>query len=513
MPQERSRFGLNLLCQLILSLLLMGLAEQLPPGLQEFVQLGGTILLILFLFGLLYGFFRLFGMRSAGIEGLYQRVPLGLFAKDGASFGRDAMEQIRQEEETPKAHAHDDARPAFDWHALCSFKTLRYAGVVLIVSAVFSLLFKIDWTLIAKIWTAAGLGVVAISCAEWLKKMKMGQIASICALVSFALFQFTLTLLFTYAGEQYWSPLLINPHTWLALKFLLSCAFLFTVWRYPSDVQPLLYFAIAYVSPLTLLYVGAPLVFPLSLIFLACMSALVLMGRYWTERPSLILLNAGSANVYVAMLAARELAAGNFSPTLALIAYGLLFLLHLCVAVTDARRQKRLPVLDYVHLVSIHAFFVLGLLQVGPWLPIVDSSLGFWFLGAALCSFCAWLIAHGEIRDQTFNEVLLNLSILLSAAGLFWQTTGQWSAVVFLLYACGILWFSLYAASMRVRIYGFLVLGVSLVKLYLQFSEIFDSIPGSVAILLIGMLLVALSYKFEAVKHLVIDGMPRRKEV
>lgn len=507
LTMERSRFGLNLLSQFVLSLLLLGFSSQLPIAPEAIVSAAGLLLLVLFGFGVLYGCFRLMGVRSSGCEWFYQSFPFGMTL---SHVGSDAIKEIGSDHTNHAAH-HGEG---FDWKSLCSFKTLRYAGVILIISAVFSLLFNIEWTLVAKISTAGILGVVFFVGAEWLKTIHKRSMASMSSLIGFALLQFTLTLLLLYAIEQNWNPLLQNPHTWLTLKFLFSCLCLFTLWRYPSgegqqqsDIHPVLYFAIAYVSPLTLLYSGASLAFPLCLVFVAGMSAMLLLWSGKSSRPSLMLLNAIFANTYIAMLYTQEEAAGNPIGMLALTAYGAFFIVQLIAAISAAQRRPTITQVEYLHLIAIHTFVVLGLLQLPMELDFLRDNIGFGMLAVAFVAFCGSMIAQQQVPDKRFNEILLNLSIILSAAGLFLQTQGPWSAVIFLLYACAILWYSLYTPSIRTRVYGFLILGVAMVKVYLQFSEVFDSIPGSVAILLIGTFLVGLSYKFEAVKGLVVEGL------
>ena len=503
----RSLFGLNLLAQFVLFLVLGGIAWQLPDGLSDLASLAASFLIVLFLFGLLYGFFRLLGIRSSGLEGFYQRFPMGMFSEGGEALASATAGKPSEENSSGDVSLH------FEWKRLCSFRTLRFAGALLIITAIFSLLFNIDWTLLQKILVCAVVGAGALGAAEWAHRGGKRQAASLLSLLSFMLLQAALTLLALYAVEQGWPPLLQSSHVWLAAKFLFTCAFLFTMFRYPSDLESPLYFTIAYASPMMLLWNGFPVQFPVGLVFLVLMSALALpLGRKQGQ-PLLWPIASAFSNAYIYLLFTQELSQGrNPVPVtiLALIAYALFFLMHLILASSRAVRSAGSSQLDLVHAIAIHVFAVLGIvaLQGSAW--FIDDYLGFFFLAVALMTFCAYMATHQRVRDHRWNELLLNLSIIISAAGLFVQTQGQWSAVVFLLYSCGILWYSLHVASIRTRIYGFLILGVSLVKLYFQFTEIFESIPGSLAILVIGILLVALSYKFEAVKDVMLHGLHRQ---
>jgi hypothetical protein len=124
----------------------------------------------------------------------------------------------------------------------------------------------------------------------------------------------------------------------------------------------------------------------------------------------------------------------------------------------------------------------------------------------------AYLIGKKLQSSTTVTDVMFNAAVILASIGLFIQVNGPWSAVIFLAYSTGVLWFSLYRQNIRTRVYGCVLLLVSCVKLYTEFGSIFDKIWGCVAILAIGLLLVVLSYKFETVKDVMLHGMNDRRK-
>jgi di/tricarboxylate transporter len=63
----------------------------------------------------------------------------------------------------------------------------------------------------------------------------------------------------------------------------------------------------------------------------------------------------------------------------------------------------------------------------------------------------------------------------------------------------------------RTKGYAFVALTVSLFRLYTTSQELFDSIPGTVIILFIGVVLLGLSYKLETIKR-VVSGASTKTE-
>lgn len=503
MEQQQSRFTVNLLAQFVLSLVLAGIAAELQNPVGQLCATGAWILFCLFGFGLLYGFFRLLGVRLGILEAIYEHFPVGFML-------RDEM-QLKAKEGHAPAGSSKDEMASFGWEQLCSFKTLRYAGILLIVSAIFSLLFNIEWDLGKKIIAAVLVAVLAMGAAEWCKRNNRGFAASLSSLISFALAQFALTLFYQYAFQNDFAPALQNAHMVLSLKFLLTCAYLFILWRYPSDVQSLLTFAIAYAGPLTLLYAGAAVSFPVGLVYLTLMTAIVMTYSCMYVQPAVWIFNAGAVFGYTYIFWQSEMMAGRdvgAVSVVALFSYVAFYLVHLICSTSNLmRRGKPEGWIEFGHLIAVHIFVALGFWSLQDTLWIASEYLGAGIFLLGMGAFAASIASRKKVNSPLWHQLTVNLAIIFSAAGLFIQVKGPWSAVGFLFYACAVLWFSLYQQSIRTRIYGFLILLVSMVKLYLQFGEIFNSIPGSVAILVVGGLLVALSYKFEDLSRLVKQGL------
>lgn len=499
MEQPQSRYSLNILSQLVLALVFSGLAISLQNPVGELCMTVATVLYWLFGFGLFYGLFRLVGLHVGILEALYQNVPVGFWMHVSG-------------DPIPQPSTAKEREWSLSWEQFCSFKTLRYAGILLIVSALFSLLFNIDWDLGKKIVACVAVAVLSLGAAEWFRKNKKGFAASLSSLISFALAQFALTLLFMYATENQWPDMWTSPHTWLTLKLLLTCVSLFMLWRYPSDVQSLLTFSIAYAGPLTMLYAGASISFPVGLVYLALMTAIVLTYSCMHVQPAVWILNVAATFGYIYILWQSELSFGRDATAVsvvALMAYAAFYVAHVVMASSSvAHRGKPQGWLELLHMVFLHCVAALAVfsLQYNLWLAGEYAGAGIFLLGMG--SFAASMATRRKVQSAAWHELTVNLAIIFSAAGLFIQVKGPWSAVGFLFYACAVLWFSLYQNSMRTRVYGFLILIVSMVKLYLQFSDIFNSVPGSVAILVIGGLLVMLSYKFEDLSRIMRQGLP-----
>jgi hypothetical protein len=168
------------------------------------------------------------------------------------------------------------AKP-FDWHKLFSFQFLRFAGVLLIITSVFSLLFNIHWELLYKIIASAVSGLILLGGAEWLRTRK-GGISPFLSILAFALMQFSLTLLYQYALGTSWPESLKNPDTWLYAKVALTVVMLFTMTRYPAAWMPLLYVLVGWFSTISLTYVSATVTPMATAVFIVAMTSLVLFS-------------------------------------------------------------------------------------------------------------------------------------------------------------------------------------------------------------------------------------------
>src|SRR5690606_15638683 len=118
-----------------------------------------------------------------------------------------------------------------DWERFFSVEYFRYAGLLLIVSAIFAFLFRIEWSLTAKIIAAFSGAVASIALAEYALRQEKTRIAGVCFLGAFALTHFGFTLL--YKHFTLGNPgALANVETWVAIKTCLSIAGCFALGRY-----------------------------------------------------------------------------------------------------------------------------------------------------------------------------------------------------------------------------------------------------------------------------------------
>jgi hypothetical protein len=495
--ERQSRFGMNLLAQFFLAIVTAGIAQSAPSQIADILNALAVALSGLFAFGLFYGFFRLLGANVGALETLYNSFPIGW-----------------NQQNPPMSNQETDPRPSsqrtIQWSAICSFTTLRYAGVLLMVTAAFSLLFTIEWNLMTKIIVAAGASIALLIIAIVAKRSHRDFAAALAALASFALLQFTLTLLYQYMNTIEVSPLLQNVHTWLFVKLGCSLLAVPLIRRFPADTQALAAFVICYASPFTLQYAGGEIALPMAVVYLAFMGGFALWYGMATALPSVWIASAMGSFGYLNVIAARNVALGGATEPLALLAI-IASVAFLIVHVTMAgihvlHNDGKRGWIDLAHVILVHVFMVLTLLNLQGIVPYLQGNVGIGIFLVGACAFCLSL-ATRNVAWSVWHETTVNLAIIFSAAGLFMQVSGPWSAVGFLLYACAVLWFSLYQISMRTRVYGFLLLIVSIVKLYLQFSEIFNSVPGSLVILCIGGFLVFLSYKFQDLEKIIRSGL------
>ena len=134
---------------------------------------------------------------------------------------------------------------------------------------------------------------------------------------------------------------------------------------------------------------------------------------------------------------------------------------------------------------------------------LLSGYPGLLVLSYALCTFIAYMFTTKSDNYNAYTKVLFNTSIITSAVGLFMQIEGQWSAIIFLVYSCLILWYGLHAKLLRTIIYGFIFLIISIIKLYFAAPMLFETITGNILIMVIGLIIIFLSYKFEKIKDYV----------
>ncbi len=494
--QTQSRFALNLVTQFVLACFLGILSAVVNDGPQVVLSALASIVWLTFSFGFFYGLFRAFGLRSPGLESFYQSFPFGM-GKATYTQEKDGAKQVFRTPSEP-----------FDWHKLFSFQYLRFIGVLLIITSVFSLLFNIEWPLLSKIIAAAVSGIILLGGAEWLRTRK-GGISPFLAILSFALLQFALTLTYQYALQNGWSALLTSPDTWLYAKIGLTVILLFTMTRYPAAWMPLLYVLVGWFSVTSLSYVGGSVSSMSAAVFVVALSAITLVGAHALKRIELLLANVFLANITLDALLMPDMANVKYAFLILLIG---VFAAQLLTTVLMSAKEPRETGPHIFNIIAAHLGLVIGIQVVRFSIPLIDTYIGVSFLVLANVTLLAYLLGKKMQANGTVTDVMFNIAVILASIGLFIQVTGPWSAVIFLAYSTLILWFSLYRKNIRTRVYGCVLLLVSSIKLYTEFSGIFDKIWGCVAILVIGLLLVVLSYKFEAVKDVFMNGVKGDKK-
>ncbi|MDD4319588.1 MAG: hypothetical protein PHW10_04680, partial [Candidatus Peribacteraceae bacterium] len=443
--QTSSVFGLNILALFILSALIPAIADRLPAGAEGILNAAGSLGWVLFVFGMLYGLSRLTGAKSAPLEEFYQHFPLFWWNRGASVFG--SLEMERQRNEGPAVPAgragesHDEPL-SFRWESLFSFKYLRYLGILLIISSLFSIIFKIEWQLIHKIIAAAVAGACAMAAAEWLHRRGKGEIAVTSSLVGFALLQFALSLLSAYMREFHWATVWADPNVWLVLKTVLTLGYLFPLQRYPSPYHSFPFLGIAYLTPLSLQMASTPVDARGAGLFLLIMTGIALVHGLRERRDGVFLLNAVlSFGFAFGFFFAND---GFFSiptpsPWWGLILVFILFLAHLTATVGALFPEPRRPAQALMlHAIAIHVLMALTVLQSGTSLPLIDEYLGFAFLAVACCPFIAFLFIESRRIRTDLSETFLNLAIILSTVGIFLQVHNRWSAVLFLACSCGV---------------------------------------------------------------------------
>lgn len=492
--QHNSRFALNLATQFILAFLLSILASMIvTEGPKVMVSALASIAWLTFSFGFFYGLFRAFGLRSPGLESFYE------------SFPFSGSRNTQQASNIPT-----QARPAtqpFDWHKLFSFQYVRFIGVLLIITSAFSLLFNIEWALLYKIIAAALSGLLLLGGAELLRTRR-GTLSPFLAIVSFALLQFSLSLTYQYAIESAWPAVLTTADTWLYLKIGLTVILLFTMTRYSAAWMPLLYILVGWFSVTSLSYVGGDVSVIASAVFVIALSAITLVAGCGLRRPELLVANALLANLSLEILLLPEATSVKYLFLALLVA---IFAAQLLSTVILSANDPKEAAPHVINIVLAHIGLLIGVQAIRFLFPLIDTYIGVSFLVLANITLIAYLIGKKISAQTSVTDVLFNAAIILASIGLFIQVTGPWSSVIFLAYSTGVLWFSLYRRNLRTRVYGCILLLVSSIKLYTEFSGIFDQVWGSLAILVIGLVLVLLSYKFETVKDVFMHGVKSGK--
>jgi hypothetical protein len=171
MSGTKSKVGINIFLQFLLSLGCWFVAMELPSGLRDIPFVFGSILSWSWVLGILYAIIRLGGARIDPLEWYYQNVPLGLLKSfsqaDMANSKSDpSFKEVRVG--TEEDRNNDTSLTGLDLGKFLSPEYVRYAGLLLIVSALFAFLFRIEWSLTLKIIGAFAGSVIGLAAAEYL---------------------------------------------------------------------------------------------------------------------------------------------------------------------------------------------------------------------------------------------------------------------------------------------------------------------------------------------------------
>lgn len=474
------------------------------------LSIGSSILSLTLTVSIIYGLVRTCGIVSVELDRFFERFP----------FPHVPTIVLKKPE-------------TINWRQV-SLGILRFAGVVLVLSALFAIFFNISWSPGRKIIASiAGAGAFA-ACGILLRKRGHFAPASLSLLGSFALAQYTVSLFYFYLMFTVQAPLptlLSNPHTWLFLKLLVAVAFLFPLTFAPSALTDSVFAIITFTAPFTFLYQQIPLTLQIGSLYLFCATAFFLVLGFFRHRPHIWTISTIAINAYLLNFATASLrplpnmidcfdcgfsSAGTGMSQqniafLALIMAAIFFLAHLITSVSEAHAADAPASGRVFHAVAFEVMALVALHGLQPHLPFLKTYIGVAWVIVAGLTFVGFTFLNGERHASAFRTSLLHLSMIFSAIGIFLQVAGPWSAVAFLAYALILLWYSFHSEHPTTRIYGFIVLSIALLKLYREFSDIFKSIPGTLVLLCLGLLFVVLSYRFDFLHLPVAESKGKRK--
>jgi hypothetical protein len=478
MLTKNTRFILNLMLQFGLFVLFENMTTY--PALFSFLAFA---MALMFTVGALYGLLKLFNVKSDMLDSVYNNFPIGFWIDHAAE---------------EKSRKSKKKKSKFKWKDLFTFKYLRYIGVLLVASAVGSLLFQIEWALFEKIVFSFATAFVFILLAEAFAKRKKPTASSVSTLVSFGLVLFGFGLCAEYFQNM--DAIYATMNFWIGAQVLSILLFLPLVLRYSSSFSAKIFLIAAYLVPFAMESTGLAMLQLESIITIiaACTLAGFILA-FKGKDYGLLLINLLLAEALLFSFSASL----PYSALFTLIG---IFVAHLYATTLLASKEKKLQSLQLTHSIGLHVVVLshfLYLVDTANFPHDIGAYLGLCFLGFALLTFIAYALTQVQKINTTVTKALLDTSLIVSGIGFFLQVEGQWSAVLFLAYACAILAFGIYRHAFRSVIYGFIFLTVSIIKLYLVSPEIFDTVSGSIIILLLGAIIIALSYKFEAVKDYI----------
>lgn len=539
MAATGSRFGLNLLLQFVLASLLGGMGASLRGPFGALLSSTGQLVYASFAFGVLYGFFRLLGVKGGALEQFYQNFPMGFMTMDTSaaptavgtsvpvsssirsesSAGGEGTPSSAQDWQTTSVVSAPSS--SFDWDDLFSVKYLRYMGLLLILSAAFSMLFRLEWNTTQKLVASLISAIACLAGAEFFKRRHVPALASGLFLPGFACLQFCLTLGYLLLVQD--DPGAVSAPLWLGVKLVVTIGCLPLLSRYSADFTDPIYFIVAFISPIALETFGGAAVgggvgvVPL-IIFLFALSAVACGWAVMRERVDVLMVALLLAFIltFSAVIPRHIYATSGSQGSFAEHAYEVflftiaLFVLHLgSAAALHLSNGQRWAGLLSAHAVLTHILAGAGAGSAQDWIPELKGYLGVTLVGMSLLTFAAHLFLRSKEVRTAYSETLCQLAMAVSAIGLFLQVEGTWTAIAFLVYSCITLWLSIHYSSKTTRIYAFLMLTVSVFKLYATSSELFDSLSGSSVILIIGVVLMGLATRLERLKRSEAGGEPK----
>ncbi len=541
---QASRFGINLVAQFLIGILLPLIGSSAGHPLTPILYCVAALAHWSFAIGLVYGFFRLFGARADGLEWYYQHVPVGLSSAGDAPPQGDSITAgggARQSAPIGSFIKASAPKSEIDWERFFSVDYIRYAGLILIVSSLFAFLFRIEWSLPYKIIASFLGAAAAIVFAEVGQRKNKELLAGSCFLLSFALAQFGFTLLFKYFAQDADASLLGSTETWIVVKTIFTALGIVGLTRYRAGYLPVVFFIIAYFTPLSLLRVVPEIPLNSELGFVIVMSLITLTFGVLRTHYEVTLVNVLSANCYALSLFRPTRAPWEIlSKNLALVdghnvnqrnfavfvGLALLFVLHIVAGMFHALRCKSADesssgaeaptgnrsidaqgdwTLAIFQLLLTQVIGAISLSAVQTNIPAIEGFVGITLLISSMVSFCSYFVLRTSGLNNSYTEVLLNSALFISTIGMFLHVHEPWTAIVFLVFSCIVIYVSFVLGTLRTRVYAFAALTVSMIKLYSECNELFDSISGTAVILVIGVVLMVLSYKLEDVKSLLTN--------
>jgi hypothetical protein len=309
------------------------------------------------------------------------------------------------------------------------------------------------------------------------------------------------------------------------------------LFRYKASFVPLGWLLIAYATPLSAVHVVSSIPTISGLAVALALTVLSIAFAVPLRNHGVVLANSFLANILAitflnpthpswigrANQTTAAYVAQSSSLNIQLFAtVALIFVLHLVAGVAFAVARKPvgaevktpegLATIEGEEQVAIfesvaaHTLGAGALIAVQANIPSLTGFYGVTLLLASCASFISLLVVRQKGVQGMYVEVLLNLALLMSGIGMFLNTHGAWTAIVFLFFSCFIIYLSFVLGTLRTRVYAFAALTVSMFKLYFECSELFNSIPGTAFVLIAGVVLTVLSYKLEGIKAAFTNG-------